>query len=330
MKLKLVVIGCGWAGKFHAVGIQRDPNAELVAVVDKDTNKAKTFSDIFQVPYYNSVDKLLKDKNIEFQGACICTLPDTHFELCNKMIDKGKHVFCEKPLERNAERIEQLIELSDKAAIKFGVNHNQRFAPTIKEAKKLINRDSYVHMIHASMYQNGPKDSSDLVNDYFLITDSCCHLFDTLVYLNGNISKVQAFGKRINSNILSDVTVNIEFANGSIGTLMHTFVGGIQESQHPFQRYEVTTNVARYTIENMYDGLYIYPHKDLYRKIWEPSVFEERDYGASMIESIQAWIKSVIQSKAIPVGLEEARRNALIVQACIQSLEIGDVVSIQY
>ncbi len=81
MKLKLVVIGCGWAGKFHATGIQRDPNAELVAVVDKDLDRAKSFSDIFKVPYYHSIAQLLRDKNDEFDGACICTLPSTHFEL---------------------------------------------------------------------------------------------------------------------------------------------------------------------------------------------------------------------------------------------------------
>lgn len=330
MKLKLVVIGCGWAGKFHATGIQRDPNAELVAVVDKDLDRAKSFSDIFKVPYYHSIAQLLRDKNDEFDGACICTLPSTHFELCKKLIEKGKHVFCEKPLERNVERIEQLMEIADKAAVKFGVNHNQRFAPTIVEAQKLISRDSRVHMIQASMQQNGPKDASDLVNDYFLLTDSCCHLFDTLFFLNGNISKVQAFGKRLNSNILSDITVNMEFLNGSIGTLMHTFVGGIHESQHPFQRFEVTTSEARYTIENMYDGLHVYPHKELYRKVWEPSVFEARDYSDSMITSVQAWIKSVVKSSAIPVGLEEARKNTLVIQACIQSLETGEIVEVQY
>ena len=57
------------------------PMRELVAVVDKDLDRAKSFSDIFKVPYYHSIAQLLRDKNDEFDGACICTLPSTHFEL---------------------------------------------------------------------------------------------------------------------------------------------------------------------------------------------------------------------------------------------------------
>src|SRR5690606_2242058 len=125
--------------------------------------------------------------------------------------------------------------------------------------------------------------------DYLLLSDACCHMVDSLRFLNGEIETVHAFGQRIDSEIISDVTVNLKFLNGSIGSMSHTYVGSyLRPGQHPFQQIDVSTDRARYKVDNLMDRLTIYPHKELYSNSWSPSVFEARDYSMTMTESVMA------------------------------------------
>lgn len=277
------------------------------------------------IPHFRSPEELSRS-GIEYDGALVCTLPDTHITFCRYFMERKKHVLCEKPMGRSADNIKGLIDCSKQFGVVAGINCNQRFAPACGKVKERIASGEKVHLIQISMQQQGPVRKSDHVRDYFLITDACCHLIDTLRYLNGEIAAVHAFGKRIDSDIVSDVVVNMEFANGSVGTMTHTFVGGVHETQHPFQRLDLSTNKARYTVDNMMDRLQIFPHEERYHHTWIPSAFEARDYGMTMIASVTAWIDSVIDGADAPVSLWDAYCNARITEACIESLETGKAV----
>lgn len=328
MTIKLAVIGLGWAGQFHASAIANHPQAELAAVVDTNEERAAAFAKKYGVSSYPTLEALLEAKP-DIDGACVCTLPDTHIRLTETLVERGKHVLCEKPMGREPEPIRKLIALADEKGAIVGVNYNQRYAVSYQMLKRLIQGER-LHLIQISMQQNGPVTKSDLVGDYFLISDSCCHLIDTLLFLNGAIDSVHVFGSRIGSEIVSDVVVGLLFANGTVGMMTHTFTGGIYETQHPFQRLDLTTDKARYTVENMYDGLNVFPHDELYRKTWVPSIFEHRDYASTMVASVTAWIDSVVNHERAPVGLMEAYLNAAVVQACIESLKTGVPVKVSH
>jgi predicted dehydrogenase len=50
----------------------------------------------------------------------------------------GKHVFCEKPLGRNAEEAQQMVDAVQKAGVKHMVGFNYRFVPAVRLAYELI------------------------------------------------------------------------------------------------------------------------------------------------------------------------------------------------
>lgn len=62
-KIKFAVIGCGHIGKRHAEMIDRNPEAELVALVDTKEKK-DLFIDHFNAAFFSSVEELLSDKLI--------------------------------------------------------------------------------------------------------------------------------------------------------------------------------------------------------------------------------------------------------------------------
>lgn len=319
---KVVIIGAGWAGQHHAHAIYEHPDTELAAIIDQRGEAASALAiKLGGIPYFHSLEQL-EQQGIDYDAAVICTLPDTHAYFGKVLLERGKHLFCEKPAGKGSGEIIEMLELSRRSKGIAGVNYNQRYSPCYQKLKDKI-QDEKPHLIVISMQQQGPVKQSSLAHPYFIVTDSCCHMIDTLRYINGEISSVYAHGKKIDSEIFSDVVVNLEFRNGSIGVMIHSFVGGVHESQHPFQNFELTTDKARYEVRNMLEEIHIYPHLSMERTTWTPSVFENWNYAATLKSSIHAWIESLSNQERIPVDLQDAYRNALVVEACVQSLETG-------
>lgn len=324
---KVVIIGAGWAGQHHAHAIYEHPDTELAAIIDQRVEAASALAaKLGGVPHFQSLEQL-EQQGIDYDAAVICTLPDTHAYFGKALLERGKHLFCEKPAGKGSAEIKELFELSGRSMGIAGVNYNQRYSPCYQKLKEKI-KDEKPHLIAISMQQQGPVKQSSLAHPYFIVTDSCCHMIDTLRYINGEISSVYAQGKKIDSEIFSDVVVNLEFRNGSIGVMTHTFVGGVHESQHPFQNFELTTDKARYEVRNMLEELHIYPHLSMERSTWAPSVFENWNYAATLKRSIYAWIESLSHQEPAPVDLQDAYRNALVVEACVQSIETGRKITV--
>src|SRR5688572_18134665 len=95
-KIKFAVIGCGHIGKRHAEMIARNPEAELVALVDI---KAPTELGIekFGVPVYKDIDDLLNSGQ-ELDVVNICSPNGFHSEHALKALSAKKHIVVEKPM----------------------------------------------------------------------------------------------------------------------------------------------------------------------------------------------------------------------------------------
>jgi len=317
-----VVIGCGWSGQYVLQELGDCSQVNIVAVVEPDEKKGFLYSRKYACRHFLSLKDLLESM-VEFDTGFVCTLPSIHFSVCQTLIKLGKNIFCEKPVCRDADQVLFLGELTRQKSCKFGVNYNQRFAPAVQMAKEELLQDTLVHLITGSMYQRGPKKTGGHVEDHFLITDSCCHILDLMCFLNGRVIKAAALINRINSDIVSNITVNLLFENGSIGNMFHTFVGGVLDSQHPFQSVEIHTEKARYVINNLYDSLTLYEHDSLMHKVFSPSVFQPRNYGHSMRASVRAYILSVDKHLPLAVDIEDAIYNARLLRTIIKAIESG-------
>ena len=318
MILKTVVIGCGWAGIKFINAILRNENATLAALVDIDEELVKGLATVYNVPYFTTITDLF-ESGIPFDTAGVCTLPDTHFELCKRLLQKGVNVFCEKPLCRSSHEAEQLYIIARNNNVKLSVGFNQRYGKAVQRAMECISNGETIHLITAAMYQHGYNYRQS--SEYHILTDSCCHLFDTIYMICGRAKSVCMAAAKISSTVLTDVSVLLEFENGAIGTVSHTYEGGTIDTQHPFQRIEIHTDRARYVIENLYDYLKVYPHSKADVQVWQPSVFERRDYEDSMTSSVDHFIKSISIDKGDNGHTQDTVHILRIIEAAIRSAE---------
>jgi D-xylose 1-dehydrogenase (NADP+, D-xylono-1,5-lactone-forming) len=88
--------------------------AELIAVASRDQGRADDYARAWEIDRaYGSYDALLDDPDVE---AVYISLPNSlHIEWSIRCLEAGKHVLCEKPVDRRPEEVERAFDVADRA-----------------------------------------------------------------------------------------------------------------------------------------------------------------------------------------------------------------------
>ncbi len=113
-KVKLAVIGTGRMGSVHVRNIVRQiPEADLVAVCDIRLEVAQAVADELGIQrVVKDYHELLADPEIE--AILIATSTDTHAFIMKDVAAAGKHIFCEKPLALELDKIDEALAAVEK------------------------------------------------------------------------------------------------------------------------------------------------------------------------------------------------------------------------
>ena len=104
-KLKISVIGCGYWGKTWCVILQSSGYCILCDANQELANQAAKAYDVASL----SLEELLKSA---CDGVVIAAPAAQHFELTQRALNAGKHVFVEKPLSLKVEEAKKLCDRS--------------------------------------------------------------------------------------------------------------------------------------------------------------------------------------------------------------------------
>jgi predicted dehydrogenase len=158
---KVAVIGIGFMGSMHAAIFARELRAELVAVVDKNFDLARSVAARFPgTKAYASHDKLIAAERLDL--VSICTPDHLHLEPALAIAEKGINLFIEKPIASRLEEGEAIVEAVRKAGVKLGIGYLLRFDPRYSAARELIRSGKIGDPIHVYARRNsarteGPK-----------------------------------------------------------------------------------------------------------------------------------------------------------------------------
>ena len=96
--IKFVVAGCGHIGKRHAEMVKRNPEAQLVALIDTDNNKQTELNNLYPgVPFFDSVESFL-ESGLKADVVNIATPNGLHADQAKHCLTEGMHVVIEKPM----------------------------------------------------------------------------------------------------------------------------------------------------------------------------------------------------------------------------------------
>lgn len=132
-KLRVGIAGYGVVGKRRRQVIDAHPRLETVAVSDRRLEGDGVFDD--GVRYYDDYRKLLDEK---LDVLFVCLTNDINPDATIGGLERGMHVFCEKPPGRDVADVARIIECERRHPVlklKYGFNH--RYHDSVRDALKI-------------------------------------------------------------------------------------------------------------------------------------------------------------------------------------------------
>jgi predicted dehydrogenase len=127
-KIGVAVVGTGFGQAIHIPGFQHHPRTEIVAVHNRDLGKAKAIADSHKIPYaYNQLERILALPEVE--AVSISTPPFLHYEMGKMVLEAGKHLLMEKPMNLSAQETKKLYHLAAEKGLVATADFEFRFIP---------------------------------------------------------------------------------------------------------------------------------------------------------------------------------------------------------
>lgn len=135
--LKMGVIGYGYWGPNIVRNFNTANGSQVVMVCDMNKQVlSKVKKNYPSVNVTSEVSDLIKSPDVD--AIAIVTPVFTHYELAQKALEGGKHVFIEKPFTSNSREAENLIELAEKKNLKIMVDHTFLYTGAVRKIKQLV------------------------------------------------------------------------------------------------------------------------------------------------------------------------------------------------
>lgn len=140
--LKVAIVGCGKIADAHADAIQRIKNCRIVGVYDKEELMAKQLYERFPIDgFYNNLDELMDKAQPDV--VHITTPPQSHFPIAKQCLERGCHVYVEKPFTLDLQEAATLIDLAEIKKLKLTAGHDDQFSHVARRLRAAV-KDGYL------------------------------------------------------------------------------------------------------------------------------------------------------------------------------------------
>lgn len=286
------IIGCG---RFAGISLDayRDlPLIELAAVCDSDPAAARTFGEkagLSEDRVFTEPVKLMDAGLVD--AVHILTPPASHVPLAVTAIEKGIHVFCEKPLAVSAAEAEIVIRRAADRKVRVGVDYVMRHCPCVSALGALI-RDGLMGDPTHYLLENHAQDETLPPEHWFwdrgqsggILLEHGVHFFDAARSLLGEGELTGAgCAERPGSGQIDRVWAAVLFAKRVPAFFMHAF-----------------------------------DRPDIVERAWTEIVFE-RGYLA-----LRGWIPTVLEGEAYVSSDEKGGLEALLGAGSVEVIDTLD------
>jgi predicted dehydrogenase len=207
--LKVGVLGAGHLGKIHLRLLKQSEKYELVGFYDQDTENAQKVVQEFGYKLFDSIDDLIDAVEV----VDIVTPTLSHFDCAKKAIEKGCHIFVEKPIAKTVLEAEAIRTLASQYHVKGQVGHVERFNPAFIAAKDMIDNPMFIETHRLAEFN--PRGT-----DVPVVLDLMIHDIDIILsVVKSKVKNVYASGISVISDTPDIANARIEFENGCVANL---------------------------------------------------------------------------------------------------------------
>lgn len=164
-KINVAIVGLGFGAEFIPIYLKHPPNANLVAISQRNESKLNELADAFGIEKrYTDYDELLKDPDID--AVHINTPIPDHGIQSIKALKAGKHVACTVPMATTVEECEEIVRLTEETGLTYMMMETVVYAREFLYMKELYDNGELgkVQFLKASHQQDmmvGPITGQD-------------------------------------------------------------------------------------------------------------------------------------------------------------------------
>lgn len=196
--MKIGIIGCGVISNTYIKDIQRlYKHISIDAVASGHIEGARKTAEMYNIPKVYTVDELLADPEIEM--VVNLTPPAAHTEINVKVLNAGKHLFCEKPFALNLEECIMVSDLAKEKGLKIAVAPDSFMGSSLSTCKKLLEDNWIGRPLYANvnMLSSGVETWHPVPEHFYKfgggpVYDMGGYYFTTLVDMFGPVDSLYA------------------------------------------------------------------------------------------------------------------------------------------
>jgi len=207
--LKVGVVGCGHLGKIHIKLLIQSKNYSLSGIYDSNSKISELAALDFKCKAYQTFESMLEEIDV----LDIVTPTPSHYEYAKIAIEKGIHVFIEKPVCSNIFESNELINISKSHDVKIQVGHVERFNPAFTAVEKNINKPMFIESHRLAKFNPRGTDVS-------VVLDLMIHDIDIILNsVKSNVKQISSSSVSVISDSPDIANARIEFENGCVANL---------------------------------------------------------------------------------------------------------------
>ncbi len=353
MTVRVALIGCGFIGRFHSAAIRAVASrglldVEYIAVCDENADRARSFARITGAEATTDAAEVIDSPDIDAVYICVPTAH--HKDLVLRAADRGKHIFCEKPLATNLADVEEMVSAVDAANVRAAVGLVLRHSPiltvlhelmqdgTLGRLMTVVFRDDQFFPITGQYASDWRKDVA--VAGAGTLLEHSIHDIDVLHWLAGPVRSVRGTTRNFagHEGIEDLVVASLDFESGaqaSLTSIWHSIIG------RPSTRLiEVFFEKGLFHLDHDYLGpihlqkhaliAETIPEEEVQRRFLEMLGLDAAEFEGMLRYSLEdyAFLKALTEDRAPFPDFHTALEAHRVVDAIYRSGESGGAVDL--
>lgn len=313
-RIGIGVIGCGNVSDIYMKNLRSlFPGIYVAACASRKLESARRMAEKYGIQRACSVEELLDNPQVDV--VLNLTTPDAHYDISRRALEKGKHVYSEKPLCLEMEQAEKLQQLAKAKGLRLGCAPDTVLGAALQTGRKILDDGIIGRPLSACVFFGWHGPEHEHPNPAFLyqygagpVFDYGPYYFSALVSLLGPAKEVSAmaikgyqertctcpgphFGERFPVDTPTHVTGILSFSCGVLASVTTSF--DIWGHGHPFMEIYGTEGTLRLPDPDSFGGEVMLLKKgdQEFKKVDLIGGYEENSRGlglADMIAGMQA------------------------------------------
>ena len=236
--VRCALVGHGMIGREHARILASNSGASLLVVCDSD----RSVSDEIPagVGFTTDLTEALETEGLE--AVWVCTPQQVHLQAVEAALERGLHVFCEKPIASSLSDAKKMVALDNSSVKTLAIGHTLRFHPDFLAIREAVTAGKLGQIVQIAARLNVPDHEGEVLSGRTTVAQELAiHYLDIMRWFAGDIERVYA--EVATPGVVGPgpdaMVATVRFQSGAVGVLDHNWIMADKTGMNSEHRFAV-------------------------------------------------------------------------------------------